>query len=84
MLKFRNQKTPTISFLITTIRTKQHILLPCCIYARQNDFTLIRYQINHRKNKQKIQRQKNVLKHYPGHKKNAIKSGNFRKGCLAN
>ena len=40
MLKVKNQKTTTITLLITAIKKKEHILLPCT-YARKHDFILI-------------------------------------------
>ena len=41
MLKFKNQRTATIGFLITAIETKKHTLLPCCIHAKRHDLILI-------------------------------------------
>ena len=58
MHKFKNHKTPAIRFLKPAIKTKQHLLLRCCIYSRR-DF-IIKNLINQKKHKQqnKIQKQK--------------------------
>ena len=37
MLKVKNQKTTTVRFLITAIKTKTSNT-SCCLYARQHDF----------------------------------------------
>ena len=41
MLKVKNQKTTTVRFLITSIKTKLTKTFSFCIYARQHDFKLI-------------------------------------------
>ena len=41
MLKVKNQKTTTVRFLITAIKTKTTYTFVSCIYARQHDFKLI-------------------------------------------
>ena len=41
MLKVKNQKTTTVRFLITAIKTKTKYTFSSCIYNGQHDFKLI-------------------------------------------